>query len=377
MSESVLCMDIGTTSLKAGLITEDGEVVSFCQIPFENSQDCFIGASWLNCFAASLVELNKNSTRPTKISALAISGNGPTIVTDSGFTILWNDTSFKGALPPEAARSLFIPKILTLKKNYPKEFKSTKYFFSGPEYLIYLLTGKAVTILPEQRFITAYWDESICRICKIPFNKLPPFYGTGAVCGQLNPSVMADLMGNNQFENISFAPDCKVIAGGPDFVVALIGTNTLSPGKLCDRSGSSEGINLCTSIPVFDEGVRTLPSVISGLWNASVLIPESGALDSAERIKKIKAAIKKLEALAVKNKLPFSSEMAVTGGQTKDVLLMKEKADILNVKIIHTTVNGQNFAHSELLGDACAAYVALGKYKSLQEAAGILVKQKA
>ena len=32
-----------------------------------------------------------------------------------------------------------------------------------------------------------------------------------------------------------------VYCGGPDFVAALIGTDTLQKGAICDRCGSSEG----------------------------------------------------------------------------------------------------------------------------------------
>ncbi len=377
MSESVLCMDIGTTSLKAGIITAEGEVVSFCSVPFENPQDHFVAASWLKSFATALTRLEATATRPTKIQALAISGNGPTVVTDSGLTILWNDTSYNEPLPTAAAHSLFMPKILTLKKNYPVEFKSTRYIFSGPEYLIYLLTGNAVTILPEERFISAYWTEESCKACKVPYEKMPPYVATGAVCGYMANSISADLVPGFTFEKLSFANDCKVIAGGPDFVVALIGTNTLAPGKLCDRCGSSEGFNFCVDKQIFKAGIRTLPSVISGLWNVSVLIPDSGSMNEKARLEEIKKAIELLRELCDENNINFPDEMSVTGGQTNDVLLLKEKAEILNMKILHASVNGEGFAHSELLGDACAAYFGLGKYKSLQEAAEKIVKQKA
>ena len=41
MLDTVLCVDIGTTSLKAGLITCQGEVVAFCTVPYEDFQDRF------------------------------------------------------------------------------------------------------------------------------------------------------------------------------------------------------------------------------------------------------------------------------------------------------------------------------------------------
>lgn len=383
MSETVLCMGIGTTSLKASLITAVGEVVSFCLVPFENPHDLFIASSWLTYFEKALTLLDKNATSQEKvqIKAIVVSGNGPTVVTDSGLTILWNDNSFNSkdeglTLPHEAEKSLFIPKILTLKEKYSYDFTHTKHIFSGPEYFIYLLTGNAVTVLPEERFISAYWTKEICDVVKIPYKKMPKFVKIGAVCGEICSGVFEGFeLHSRNFSNIIFDLNCKVIAGGPDFVVALIGTNTLESGKICDRCGSSEGINFCVQKQIFADGVRTLPSVIPGLWNISVLIPNSGAMSENERLEKIKIAIEKLKKIANENDIKFPTKMSVTGGQAGNLLLLKEKSEILGMEIVHSVVNGKDFIHSELLGDACAGFVGLGIYTNLIEAAGAITHE--
>ena len=63
--------------------------------------------------------------------------------------------------------------------------------------------------------------------------------------------------------------------------------------------------------------------------------------------------------------------MAVTGGQTNDELLLKEKAKRLNMKILRPK---NKFAHCELLGDVCAGVMEVDYFKSLQEAADFIVK---
>ena len=50
MTDVVLCVDIGTTSLKAALVTAEGGVVSFCSIPIEEPHDRFVACSWYNAF---------------------------------------------------------------------------------------------------------------------------------------------------------------------------------------------------------------------------------------------------------------------------------------------------------------------------------------
>jgi len=48
-----------------------------------------------------------------------------------------------------------------------------------------------------------------------------------------------------------------VVAGGPDFIVSLIGTATVSPRRACDRAGTSEGVNLC-----WEKGLKRDPRLL-------------------------------------------------------------------------------------------------------------------
>ncbi|MCR5188512.1 MAG: hypothetical protein K6C97_06210 [Treponema sp.] len=364
MIETVLCVDIGTTSLKAGLIAADGEVVSFSSSKFGISEDRFIAGKWILSLKAALSEiLSKTDLEKVQIKAVTISGNGPTIVSQSEITIRWNedlDLRQFGITKEDIGPSLFLPKILLFKELFRKDFDQTKYIFSGPEYLIFRLTGHAVTILPEERFKPAYWDDQLLQCFDIPCEKMPPFVGIGQVCGSLTKD-MADFL--------KLEKGLPVISGGPDFVVALIGTKTLKAGRICDRCGSSEGFNYC--IPKFLQapGVRSLPSVIPGLWNASVLLANSSSLSEQERLDFAKNALLTLKALAQKNDIEFPKYMIVTGGQAKDSKLMKDKARYLGMRLY-----GCQCADAELLGDACAGFLGLGLYENLAQAAENLVR---
>ena len=383
MSDTILCVDIGTTSLKAGLITAEGEVLSFTSIPIEEPQNTkspdskneFAASLWYGAFFQAVRELKvqcvKNKLSIEPIKKIVISGNGPTVVSDCGYTVFWNEDYSDIKIPDdvEVKKSLFIPKLLALKKRDKKIYKNSRWIFSGPEYLIYVLTGQAVTILPEERFKPAYWNEKVCKACNLDFEKLPPFVGIGDACGILYKEIAAEL--NSCGEEVRFSHDCRVIAGGPDFIVALIGTGTLWAGRLCDRCGSSEGLNFCTDRPVISESLRTLPSVVPGLWNVSYLIPNSGELSEDERLAAVEKGINTLKAATQAAGIPFPSEMAVTGGQTNDQLLLKEKAQRLNMKILRPK---NNFAHCELLGDVCAGVLGIDNFKSLQDAADFIVK---
>ena len=376
MTNAVLCVDIGTTSLKAGLITARGEVVSFCSIPFEDSQNEFTASSWLGAFVKAVCELEvlcAQTGQSASVNTISISGNGPTVVADCGYTVFWNEDTSDVKIPDsaDAKKSLFMPKLIALKKRAPKIYKKSRFIFSGPEYLIYILTGEAVTILPEERFRAAYWNDEVCAVCGIDSEKLPPFIGIGDCCGPVHKEVLAELR-NGGGHNLNISQNCSVFAGGPDFVAALIGTGTLMSGRLCDRCGSSEGLNFCTDKILQGEGLRILPSVIPGLWNASYLIPNSGELSENERLVEIERGINCLKHAADEAGIKFPDEMAVTGGQTNDELLLREKTERLGMKILRPA--GGHFVHSELLGDACAAWFGLGEYDSLQSAAENIVR---
>ena len=134
---------------------------------------------------------------------------------------------------------------------------------------------------------------------------------------------------------------------GPDFIAGLIGTDTVEAGRLCDRCGSSEGFNFCVDKEIYAEGVRTLPSVKKGLWNVSVLIPESSKLNENIRLEKVKQAVEKLRMLANENGIEFPKKMTVTGGQAKNTVYLQKKAEVLQMELI-----SKNCPDAELLGDA-------------------------
>ncbi|MCR4734571.1 MAG: hypothetical protein K5829_06175 [Treponema sp.] len=363
MIDTVLCVDIGTTSLKAALITASGEVVSISSYKFLSPNNRYISTKWLMALKKAFDKLCSRFYGQIRILALGISGNGPTLVCGQGLTCLWNEKT--GISKERSSTSLFLPNILFIKENYPKEFEESKYLFSGPEYLIYELTGNAVTILPEARFESAYWNKELLEKEGIPPSKMPAFFTIGQCFGRVT-SAMIEELGLKDFVE----DNLPVFGAGPDFVAALIGTGTLKAGRICDRSGSSEGLNFCIPAFVKAEGMRTLPSVIPGLWNISFLIPKSSKIPEDKRLQLLKDSLERLKKIALENRFDFPEKMLVTGGQTRNSSFMKKKAGFLGIKLHVCTCSD-----SELLGDACVAWYGLGKYKSLYEASEKIVKE--
>ena len=341
---------MGSTSLKAALIERDGRVAAMCSVPYSAPENRFVAEGWIWALKAAVDKLM--SAGGPMVKALAISGNGPTLVSESGLTLRWNEypaarLNVDETSPDEAhrfANSIFLPRILLFRDLISDEYEATAHLFSGPEYLIWQLTGNVVTILPEERYETAYWNREVLEGFGIMTGKMPDFVELGHNCGKLLPNAQ-ELLG---------LPDVPVIGVGPDFIAALIGTATTEPGHICDRAGSSEGINLCVDKEIRAEGIRTLPGVKPGLWNISVLIPDSAALPEDIRLQKVTDALLLLKKLAAENDIAFPSVITTTGGQAKDEAWFEKKraslAELGLELVIGTCVD------AELEGDAKVAW---------------------
>ena len=94
MIKTVLSLDIGTTSLKAGLITAKGEVVFICRKGIPEKDSRYVPQFWFNCLEAACkkLQLKLNSmAEEVEICGISVSGNGPTVVTQEGLVYKWNE----------------------------------------------------------------------------------------------------------------------------------------------------------------------------------------------------------------------------------------------------------------------------------------------
>ena len=393
MEQTVLAVDIGTSSLKAAFVSEKGKISAFSRRPFFLCNTEHASKEWLPAFQNALQDLVSQSPE-IRPSGICVSGNGPTLVAQSGETLLWNEKVVQ-----LKSSSLFIPRLLAFKDKFSDVWKKSGLVYSGPEYFLWLLTGESCTILPEKRFESAYWNKQLLLesgFSNDEINKLPSFTEPSHKVAGLSRKASSFL----GVEEFGIKEGLPVFCGSPDFISALIGTATVKPGILCDRAGSSEGINFCTAVPLEGEKIRTLPSVVPELWTASVLLPDSGSKFDSFKLKierelgkqieysvlvqeiiesdgtnasldqgkylmiqtalNLKDAIGILKDAAAKKGVPFPDEMRVAGGQAKSALWNQMKADITGMKI-----SVPSCPDAELLGDAAFAFTALKVFSSL------------
>ena len=441
----ILAFDVGTSLLKGGIFDALGALRSRAEVPVHLSdrEDPLMHEADANNWISALslvtaqLELPKAPGSDRKIEAVVVSGNGPTLVPVGpkgeplDFAMTWMDR--RGV---EEARiiaevtgryvdpTFYLPKALWIYRNKPEVYKRTRHFCTCPEFVDLYLTGVARTVLPSEQFTPYIWTpETIERLGMDP-KKFPSFIRPGERVGDVRQEAE---------ELLGIPAGTPVFAGGPDFVMTLLGTATVRPGRASDRAGTSEGINLCAEGAVEDKRLLCLPHIIEGYTNISGIISTSGKalswfktisgrgeLDyeslfedicqvppgsrsllflpylAGERAplwdpyargafigltanhgrKEMTRAVVEAVGFAIRDVIEVMEEngleigeLRVTGGQAKSPLWNQIKADITQRRILVPEVQD-----SELLGDACIGLFALGNYDSLAAASDSLVK---
>jgi xylulokinase len=280
----ILAVDVGTTQLKAGLFDLDGRPAARAEAPLAliphpdplwHEADA---RTWVAGLERAAKALGVAGAGP--IEAVVVSGNGPTLVPVGADgaplapAMTWMDrraveearlvADLRGA-PTDPTFSL--PKALWVMRNRPRLYEQARWFFGCPEYLSFVLTAIPATFLPTPEYTRYYWETSTITALGMDPGKFPPFEASGRVLGTVTPAGQAAT---------GIPAGVPVVSGGPDFIVSLLGTTTVVPGRACIRAGTSEGINLCSRTPISDRRLLCVSHVAPGCWNVSGMISTSG-----------------------------------------------------------------------------------------------------
>ncbi len=287
----ILTVDIGTSVLKAALFEKNGTATRRAEFPIvllpnpDPLRREVDAADWLRGLRSvagqlGLAAFPARAGSPA-LEAVIISGNGPTLVpVAADGTILAKAMTWMDRRGVEEARivsekrgkytdpAFTLPKALWLFRHERSIYDHTRHFLSPPEFLTYVLTGEALTFLPTPQYKESImWDEEAVEMLGMDKGKFPPFCAPGAMVGKVGAVGSAAT---------GLPVGTPVIAGAPDFIVALLGTATVRPGRACVRSGTSEGINLCSTVPANDKRLLSVGHLAEGLYNVSGVISTTG-----------------------------------------------------------------------------------------------------
>ena len=298
----LLTIDIGTSVFKSAVWDFDGNRLAFAAVPLSISLSDGLrhetdSGQWLQAFEDCCRSLGAEISL-SAVEAVVISGNGPSMTpifgapslegpqkSAPGFAAqnwqvpaapvrLWLDRRAMESAAQVSAllggfvdASFYLPKALDIKTNELELYSQTKYFLGCSEFLAYALTGEARTVFPSDGFERWFWDDTALDHFGLDREKFPRFIRPGETFGGLVPSLAA---------RFGFTANIPVISGGPDFFAAILGSGVVQPGQVCDRAGTSEGINVCTVSRITDRRLMSYRHPISQFWNLSGIVSTTG-----------------------------------------------------------------------------------------------------
>lgn len=285
-----LGVDVGTTSVKAGLVDAGGN--GLCQVsreypsfyPSEGWAEQR-AEDWWNAAAAAVRQLT--AARPdlaSRICCVCVSSQAPTLFgidrqgNPVGNAMIWMDRRAQGICERELALHkayieaysgnrldpyYVLPKLLWQKENDPKTYRKVDQYLQINGWLVYRLTGRRTidqTHAALTQMVNIYqmdWEEKAFGLFGLEMEKWPRICGCGEIVGEVLPAVA---------EAWGLPPSVLVVAGCIDGAAVPLGLGLRTAGDIFEMSGQSSGIGVLQAEPKFHPNLCSLKHALSGQW---------------------------------------------------------------------------------------------------------------
>lgn len=276
-----LVIDIGTTRIKHACISPTGEVAceSTFIVPYASSEEESDIQGWFEVLVSSIDEIPMEIR--ASITAITVSGQGPSLVPIDRDNRVIRPLLFRWLLdsstPVFRSYSQYIPFALAYIRKNPSLAQKVRYWVGIPEYIVYLLCGEWVAMLPSASYRRYYWTPAALRRAQLLPSQFPRYAYAGAVIATISARVAG---------RIGVSAGVPIISGGLDFYTAIIGAQCMQGNSVCDRAGSTEGVNIIGQPSRHHPLLQSYPLFGRRIANQSLIILNSGALladtDAAE-----------------------------------------------------------------------------------------------
>ena len=281
----VLGLDLGTTEVKAGLVTTDGRMLALTRAGYGQDRDGGDGWSeqdpgaWWSAVIAAVRGLHLGDT--TEIAAIGVDGHGPTLVavdrrgeaTHPAITFL-DTRSAAEAEELEAATGVRgwalggLPAALWVERNEPAVATETCWYLATWEWLALRLSGVAASPLVPDQLVP---DRKLVAAAGIPADRLPPPARTGDVVGTLTDAAA---------EALGLRAGIPIVGGTVDAFASYLGAGLLQAGDAYDPGGAAGGFGVYWDQPVEVSGGFVTPAPLAGLFSVGAAMATTGrALD--------------------------------------------------------------------------------------------------
>lgn len=268
----LLGIDIGTSKVKALIISSDGEIIATESEPYpiyspnqgwseQNPID------WWNSTKKAVKKIiNKSDIDKSSLAGFSLTGQMHSLVIlDENYdvirpAILWNDTRTKkqceqiyektgglknliNMVANPALEGFTAPKILWVKENEPSNYKKIRHVLLPKDYIRYKLTGEIKSEVSDNAGTLLFdvkgkkWSKEILKLLDIKREILPESVNSTDVAGYITKSVERD---------IGIKEGTPVVAGGADNACGAIGSGIIKEGRVMISIGTS-GVVLAQS----------------------------------------------------------------------------------------------------------------------------------
>lgn len=301
-----LGIDASTTSSKALLIDEQGNVVAVASNPHTLQTPRALWSEqnprewWVAVSASIRSVLEQAGIRGEGVSAVGLTGqmHGLVLLDEAGNVlrpaILWNDQRTQGqcdAIHRIIGREKFIqitgnvaltgftaPKILWVKENEPEVFAKAKHVLLPKDYVRYQLTGEyamdkadgAGTVLFDLK--SRDWSDEVLSVLEIPREWMPRTFEGTEFTGYVTEEA-ASLTG--------LKAGTPVAAGGGDQAAGAVGVGAVEPGIIGLTVGTSGVVFATTPSALIEpEGrLHAFCHAVPGMWHfMGVMLSAAGSL---------------------------------------------------------------------------------------------------
>ena len=301
-----LGIDTSTTSSKALLIDEEGEVVAVAASPHTlqtpkplwSEQDPH---QWWEAVSASIRSvLKKAGIEGDRVAAIGLTGqmHGLVLLDDAGNVlrpaILWNDQRTQAQcdeIHQRVGKNKFIqitgnvaltgftaPKILWVQENEPDVYAKVRHILLPKDYIRYKLTDEfaldkadgAGTVLFDLKLRN--WSVEILGKLGIDPNWMPPTFEGPDFTGRVTPAAAAAT---------GLKTGIPVAAGGGDQAAGAVGVGAVNVGVVALTVGTSGVVFAPTDSPLIEPQGRlhAFCHAVPGMWHfMGVMLSAAGSL---------------------------------------------------------------------------------------------------
>lgn len=283
MEKYILCIDIGTSSVKTAVFNCNGEIVGISSKEYKTyfgedgavEQDPF---DWWESIKYNIKNISE-VVDMKKICAIGVDSHSTSMIPVSSNgevlhnSLIWMDKRAKKQKKwiDENVKNLseitgnkndvsnLSPKILWFKENCEDLYKKTYKILNATGYIVYKFTNKFTCNISECGLSQLYdinkkeWSDELFASHKIEKNLMPSIFECSGIVGSITKETAKELGLN---ENIS------VVAGSMDVVACGLGCGVVGSGDSFITGGTATALGVCLDKQVLNQDFHIHPNIV-------------------------------------------------------------------------------------------------------------------